>query len=377
MEYDYIFSGFGLAAMLLLDELIDTGLADAKKILIIEKYEIPTEKTWCYWENSTGKYDSILEHSWRKGFFTDEKKSTECLGGRFIYKCISSEKLREYIDKKIERFPLIVRQNDELVSLFDDGNSVSVVTTSGTFQADFVFNSVVPKIPTDDSRNPLLLQHFEGWFVKSKQLPFTADAITIMDFSVKQMSQTRFMYVLPFSNSEALVEFTLFSPELLREDEYEIEIRRYLSQKGISDFEIAKKETGVIPMTTYPFHKHNSKNVLNIGTAGGWTKASTGYTFVHALKNVKKVASELKTANPNFSRFHKTNRFTFYDRIFNHVLFYNNELGKQIFSRLFTKTDPVSVLRFLNEESTILEELKIILACPKKPFLKSFFKTLF
>jgi lycopene beta-cyclase len=31
-------------------------------------------------------------------------------------------------------------------------------------------------------------------------------------------------------------------------------------------------------MTCYPLEK-NTQRVLNIGTAGGWTKASTGYTF--------------------------------------------------------------------------------------------------
>ena len=95
-----------------------------------------------------------------------------------------------------------------------------------------------------------------------------------MDFTVAQKDHTRFMYILPESPYRALLEYTLFSKTLLTNEEYETEIKNYL-KKGITNYTITEKEQGVIPMTAYQFWKHNSEHLINIGTAGGWSKAST------------------------------------------------------------------------------------------------------
>jgi lycopene beta-cyclase len=83
-----------------------------------------------------------------------------------------------------------------------------------------------------------------------------------MDFSVEQKGNTRFMYVLPTSKTEALLEYTLFSKELLSKEEYETEIQKYIENLGITEYEIIEKEQGNIPMTCYPFWKHNTKNII-------------------------------------------------------------------------------------------------------------------
>ena len=79
------------------------------------------------------------------------------------------------------------------------------------------------------------------------------------------------MYILPVNSKQALVEYTLFSKEqeLLDYSIYESGIKSYLDRKGITNYKILRKEKGVIPMTSYPFSKHNSMNILNIGTNGG------------------------------------------------------------------------------------------------------------
>ena len=198
-----------------------------------------------------------------------------------------------------------------------------------------------------------------------------------MDFSVEQKGNTRFMYVLPVSKTEALVEYTLFSEKLLASEEYEKEIQLYLKKLGINEFEIIEKEQGSIPMTCYPFWKKNTKRVLNIGTAGGWTKASTGYTF----KNSDKKSSELVEFLQNYAStplgmkaFHKKNRFWFYDLLLLDILYRHNELGSTVFSSLFRKGNPALIFKFLDEETSLTEDLKVILKCPKLPFIKALFR---
>jgi lycopene beta-cyclase len=48
------------------------------------------------------------------------------------------------------------------------------------------------------------------------------------------------MYVLPTSTTEALLEYTLFSHQLLTK--YEQEIKQYIENLGIQNFEIIEKK---------------------------------------------------------------------------------------------------------------------------------------
>lgn len=184
------------------------------------------------------------------------------------------------------------------------------------------------------------------------------------------------MYVLPTSKTEALLEPTLFSHKHLKLEEYEAEIKNYAQKLGIKNYEIVDKERGSIPMTSYKFWKNNTKNVLNIGTSGGWTKASTGFTFYHTNKKSNELISFLEI-DSDFTKFHKKTKFWFYDLIFLDVLDQRNELGSQVFSSLLIKGNPELVFKFLNEETSFLEDLKVMLKCPTYPFLKAFLRVIF
>jgi len=196
-----------------------------------------------------------------------------------------------------------------------------------------------------------------------------------MDFTIQQDGNTRFMYVLPTSKTEALFEYTLFSEDVLEKEEYEKAIENYIQNLGINDYEIVEKEIGNIPMSCFPFHKQNSERVLFIGTAGGWTKASTGFTFFNSKKKSKKLIEFLKT-NQNLSKFHHKNRYWFYDLILLEVLYQNNELGAELFGKLFQKNSIQDIFQFLNEEGTLLSDLKVMLSLPSWVFIKATFRAL-
>ena len=129
-------------------------------------------------------------------------------------------------------------------------------------------------------------------------------------------------------------------------------------------------------MTSFKFSKLNSEHICNIGTAGGWTKASTGYTFRNTSKKTKELASFLKNEN-DLTKFYKKTKYWFYDLIFLDVLANHNEEGAALFSSMFKKANTLTIFRFLDEESTLIEDLKIILSVPPKRFIQALFKRLF
>ena len=103
----------------------------------------------------------------------------------------------------------------------DKGTEVIVTSNLSTYTTSKFFNSTIDISKLENNKkHPLLKQHFIGWFIKTSNPVFNVNCATFMDFSIPQKGNTRFMYVLPFSEREALVEYTLFSSNLLQENEY-------------------------------------------------------------------------------------------------------------------------------------------------------------
>lgn len=255
-------------------------------------------------------------------------------------------------------------------------NKVLVTTTLKSFSANKVFNSLPNTSYLKQNKYPVLQQHFIGWFIKTKVDTFDDTTATFMDFSVPQKGNTRFMYVLPMDKQTALFEYTLFSKDLLEVSEYEDAIKYYLKENGINDYEIIETEKGSIPMTSYDFTELNTSNIFNIGTAGGWTKASTGYTFRSTTKKTKDIIKLLKSGK-DISKYKSKSKFWFYDLLFLDVLANHNESGSVLFSSLFKKTNVKTIFRFLDEESNLWEDFKIITSVPSKNFISALFKRLF
>lgn len=198
----------------------------------------------------------------------------------------------------------------------------------------------------------------------------------MMDYRLKDGNQTTFMYVLPFSKDQALIEFTYFNEHLVEEIVYDTFIKTYIRDYlKIDQYHIIEKEKGQIPMTNFPFEQHNSKIITKIGTGGGWVKGSTGYSFKHTEKKVIKIINNLKAnKKPSVGLFRS--KYKFYDKIFLKVLKDNNSMGEWIFEQFYSKNSVETMFRFLDEESSLIEELKIMWSLLSWSFVKAFFKTL-
>lgn len=375
---DYIILGAGASGLMLAYRMSQDAFFDDKSILIIDKVKNKgNDRTWCYWEDGLGEWDNILHKSWSNIFFGSNTFTKTITIAPFNYKMVRSEKFYKSLWDSISLKPNIKFVEDSVTSFTELANGVQVITEKASYIGAKLFNSIPnPKVYDSQKKYPMLQQHFVGWFVKSDEDCFDDSVATFMDFTIEQNGNTRFMYILPTDKRTALFEYTLFSKTLLPYDDYENAIKDYLKEKGIVNYEIIEKEKGSIPMTSFKFSALRAKHILNIGTAGGWTKASTGYTFRNTSKKTKELTDFLKKEN-DLTRFNKKTKYWFYDLIFLDVLANNNEEGAALFSSMFRKGSIKTIFRFLDEESTLLEDLKIILSVPPKRFIQAFFKRLF
>lgn len=373
-QFDYLILGAGLSGLLLAKSLVSDSYFSDKRILIIDNSDkTKNDRTWCFWSENTIPWDSIISKKWNLVKFKSASYDKNIPLKNYSYNKV------EGIDFYKESLALL--QDSEQVSfktenfkeLTETEISVKVVTDQNVYFANKVFNSILPPERLKNQKSfPVLQQHFIGWEVKTQEPVFNPEIATLMDFSIEQKGNTRFMYVLPTSTKTALVEYTLFSKDLLPNSEYEIAIEDYMESLGASQYAVTAIEKGCIPMTAYPFEKHNSQNVMFIGTAGGWTRGSTGYTFTNTVNKTAALIDFLKS-NTSLNTFKIKDRFRWYDKLFLDVLYRHNEQGAALFTQMFQKNDISKIFKFLDGTSSVKEDIEIIWSLPKKEFIKSFF----
>jgi len=376
--YDYIIIGAGAAGLMLADAMISDDFFQRKSILLLDKdTKQSNDRTWCFWEKGEGQFDDLTHKEWNHIYFAGKQFSKRFSINPYTYKMIRGVDFYNAIFKRINAHQNIHFKQAEVIAITDDKTQVTVKTQDQTFTGKQVFNSCFNyKMATHQTKYPVLQQHFMGWFVKTEKAVFDMDQATYMDFSIPQKGNTRFMYVLPTSAHEALIEYTLFSKDLLSKDTYENAIKNYLEKDlACSDYEIIETEMGSIPMTCYDFQEHHSENIRYIGTAGGWAKPSTGYTFMSTTKKIPVLLKHIKSGKP-LHQLHFKNRFWFYDLLLLDVLDKDNANGYKIFEALFKNRSPQLIFKFLDEETSFAEDLIYIWGCPKKPFIKALFKRL-
>jgi len=375
-SYDFIFCGAGCASLSLLMRMIRSGKFADKKILLVDKEQKnKNDRTWCFWETQPGFFEDIVYHKWDTiSFLSDDFSATTNINP-YQYKMIRGIDFYNYCFDEIKKHPGIEILNGSLSAGDFHKEGVTINVDDKTLHIDkaTIFNSIT-NLENKQPGEIKLLQHFKGWIIESARAVFDPGVALIMDFRVHQGHGTTFAYVLPFSETKALVEYTLFTKTLLEQQQYDVELKKYLTEiLKLENYTILNTEFGVIPMTNRKFEFQNN-GVFNIGTAGGQTKASSGYTFQFIQKQSQQIVDCLANGGSLVTIFDPPKRFRFYDNTLLHILYNNKLQGKKIFTSLFQKNKPQSVLRFLDNETTLIEELKIISSLPTVPFLKAALK---
>lgn len=364
-RYDYIIAGAGAAGLSLVYHLVRAGLGDKRVLLVDRERKTHNDRTWCFWEKGEGPFEPLVFRRWPKVWFHGEGIS-ECLDlAPYRYKMIRGIDFYTFMDRWLYTQPQITRLYGA-VGAVEEGR---VWVDGEPYQAEWVFDSIYRPAPRRPAYH-YLLQHFKGWVVESPGPVFDPGAATFMDFRLEQQGAVRFAYVLPYDERTALVEYTLFSPALLQPEEYDRGLQDYLERfLHLRDYTVQHEEFGVIPMTDAPFEAHPSPWVVPIGTAGGRTKASTGYTFQRIQHHSRQIAENLARYGKPLGDKPGFDRHYWMDSLFLNALSKGREEGRAFFSRLFRQRPVAQVLRFLDEETSLAEDLRLMTAVNVPAFL--------
>ncbi len=381
-HFDYIITGSGAAGFSLLYRMMQHSFFLDKRIMVIDSSsKTQNDRTWCFWEKNAGIFESVVYKKWKQIDFYSTGFSARFDLIPYEYKMIRSADLYKTVKEKATAFPNINFLKGTVSAIQNKEKYVEVLVDEISYTSTYVFNSILFKNILLESEKVkgrhYLLQHFKGWFIETRQPLFEPQVATFMDFRVSQNHGTTFVYVLPVSSNKALVEYTLFTEELLKPQQYDEALKNYISGTlQITDYTITEEEFGVIPMTDHPFKPFDG-NIINIGTAGGQTKSSSGYTFQFIQKQSDFIIGQLMNGeNPQTHPDFKKWKANMYDGALLHVLKNRKMEGQQIFSRLFKKNGAGAVFKFLDNETSLIEDINLLSGLPVSIFLPSAIKEL-
>ncbi len=352
-EFDYVIIGGGCAGLSLAYELeIHEKLKDKTLAIIEPRKEYKRDKTWSFWKIAPHNFDDCVKKNWENFSINIPGKTNYLECKNFPYQSIDSGLFYEKIKNKLKK--------NENIFFFKNIEEINR-------QNSLVFNSV----PNIKKNHLNLWQHFCGVEIKTDNDIFDEKIFNLMDFDCEQRESVHFFYTLPYTKNRALVETTWLSKmNDNSQKDYENQINNYIKKNlKIKNYEITYKEEGAIPLF-YPLNK-NEKNRINIGTAGGMTRLSTGYTFLNIQEHSKYIRENIDNIS-NTKKFEIDRKYRFLDEIFLRVLQKNPEKMSDVFFRMF-KTSPKTVIKFLSNKSNFLEDLSIIFKMPKWIFIKALF----
>ncbi len=377
-SYDYIFVGNGASSSLLIHALHKRNLLHCKSVLILDgDLKNKNDRTFCFWASEKDQivedFGHIIQKSWNKmELFEGYSVSLEPLQYHFI----SGMDLYVSTKKIVDQYSITrLSENADIVASNKQGKYV--IANGVRYTAHHIFDSRPPKYFEPKEHQTFMLQSFIGWFIQT-ELPIQHKGVMHwMDFEIDQQGCTQFMYVLPMSDHEVLVEMTRFGTDVLQDDAAFPILHDYI-QSRFGEYEIKETEMAAIPMTNCQMAHSERVGVTTLGARAGMLNPTTGYAFKNMYQHANEIAQTIAQHQDNLklsfkSRSHvfRKTRFDFYDALLLIALTRWPQMGKSIFTSLLSKISLSVVLRFLDQETSWKEEVKIFYHLPWTPFLKA------
>jgi len=382
---DVVLVGAGGAGLAVLHALahrdLTIGLPRPLRVVVVDPVAdtdtASRHRTWCFWAAGEVTVAPAVHASWQHVRVSDDTRDLVLDLDPYRYHLVRSDDLAALVAEQVDRAPRlqverVVAPAEQVVSC---GDHAHVEVAGRSFRAGLVLDSR-PVRPS--ARGSVFWwQHFRGWTLPAGSLPerrHPGPVASLMDFRTAQPDAgLSFGYLLPLPDGRALAEYTEFSPTRLDDAGYDHALRGYLDLLGVAhDVVPDHVETGAIPMTDGTFTRRAGARVVRIGTAGGATRGSTGYTFAAMLRDGAAVADlvaggVLDRPGPVHLPPSYPARHRWMDGIQLQALDAGRIDGPTFFTDLFDRRPAGQVLRFLDGTTDLAEDLGIMAASPTLP----------
>ncbi|MGD8992122.1 MAG: lycopene cyclase family protein [Desulfobacterales bacterium] len=368
--YDYAIVGAGCSGLTLAVELVQALCGDRRIAVFEPRRSYHLDRVWCFWKTTKHRFSHAIGCEWGRWKVRFKGREVIQTSSQFPYQYLPGDAFYAAAQKTIERSTSAdLFLQTAVTDIVENKSDVCICTNRGAFRAKVVF----------DGRNDVsqllsrgyLLQHYTGQKIRAHRPVFDGRTVTLMDFDVTQRHGITFVYVLPFSKNEALVEPTVISHLPLETGVYINLIRDYMGDRfNLNNYEVLFQEQGIIPMTAELSPPKVPTRLIPIGTAAGMVKGSTGYGFLAIQKWSQSIAQNI--AAGRYQRLPEPRSWlsTCMDRIFLSFLAEHPSQAPEVFFHLFQRVPSDRLVRFLSDKASIMDRLRVIAAMPKRPFIR-------
>jgi lycopene beta-cyclase len=365
--FDAVIAGGGLSGLSLAAHLAAGPWRDRKVLVVDDDRHAPAATAWASWSARPELLDAAV---WRRfgQINVHALGTTRVLPlGRYRYRLVRRADLRHTVRRLLHERPGFAIESGHV----DVGPDGTVLVDGRRVEASWVFDSVTRQPPGLDAEARLA---FTGWRIQAPAPVFDPETPTLFDFRVPQGDGARFVYVLPDDETHALVELTEFVPRHAAPpsaDERGAALTQYLGQVlGIERPVVLSTESAVLPLRTQPPPRARGR-VVAIGARAGLVKASTGYAYERIQADSKAIAASLGEHGHPFAAPATHRRYRLLDAVLLRVLDRDPSQLETAFARLFFENPAQRVLRFLDEQSPLRDDLRLIASLPPAPYLRA------
>jgi lycopene beta-cyclase len=376
-NYDLIIVGGGCAGLSLAMRLAKLGPECPRVAIIERRTSYDHDRTWSYWATESAQLTHLSKSDWKKVIVATADKRIVVNCDKTPYQSIHSDAFYHSALRKINK--------NKRIDLFLGESAGQIHKKNNLWQINIQNTSVsAPQVidtrpPTRVSGDvPILWQSFSGVKVMCSQNVFDDTTATLMDFSEGASGEVEFLYLLPFSPTCALIEATVFGKRAMSPGELAVMLDRLVKKSvGSVAYEITYREHFVIPMGLSEHVPNSDPSYVTVGLESGGARASTGYVF----QRIQRWADEAEQQIRKGSRVsgHKLDSWMIrkMDQLFLRVLENHPERAPEIFTKLFSMNNTGTVIRFMSDEPTVKDIMRIICVLPPGIFIKELVKGIF
>lgn len=382
---DALIVGGGASGLSLACHLVAHGWQHRSVLVVDDGASDPSSRAWASWSTGRGLLDDAATTTFDRLAVRTATRSIQAVLSRYRYRVVDGTWLYDTTDRLLAGAVGYRRVQGRVTALREDTDAVTVSVAPAhgdthrpatTVRADWVFDSVGIGAPTPRPSAALAVL---GLRVTTAADAFDPAVPVLMDFRTDQSTGLAFMYVLPRSRREALVEHTRFVVPLadqgphLRPRSHPSPgaavadyLRRTVATAGTS----TEIERGLIPLRNPPDGSRAPSRTVPIGAPAGMVKASTGYGYERIQRHSAAVARSLVTCGHPFDVPARPAWYRHLDGVLLETLRREPAAVLDAFVRMFARNPADRVLAFLDEDTSLREELALVRTLRPAPFLR-------
>jgi len=373
---DVAIVGGGCSGLAVALELADR--AAGLDVVVLEGRSRPDRRVWCSWDDGSDPVPEAQSASWDRWEIRTRRGTSTGADPDHPYRMVRADDRRAAVYRRLSGTNRVTVVDGAAVHDQDrlpDGH-YALLSGRGLVKARRVVDATRRGDGAPVRGTVLLHQRFVGLWIETVRPVFDPSTVTLMDFTDAPADQVRFVYVLPVSPTVALVESTVFTPDRHAPVDFRGHVHDYVRDRWMlraDEWTVKGSESGCVPMTDAPPRRSSSADGT-LAVVTGIVRPSSGYGYARAHRHARVVVDHLLAGTP-VPAFRDRARTRALDAVFLRFLRHRPDAAPEAFRRLFTLPGPL-VVRFLTEQSTLVDELRIVLVLPKVPFIGAAVRTL-